>query len=376
MKVAFLLQDTRALYGAEQAAIQLIEGLVATGVSVRVLLLHETRMGLGNSPLADALKRRVPVSEIPVQGRFSRAAIGHIREFMAREQAEVLHSMGYKADWHAGIASKWGALFPVVSTVHGWLFRWNLKERVFQAMNIHALRRFSRVIVLCDFYERYLRRCGLSPLQLAKIPTGVRADGIARRTEARMLWEVPGAGFTFGLLGRLSSEKNHELLLRAAVRLAKDMDRSPRSWRILIAGDGPLRETLQKRVQSLGLADRVTLAGRMAPPEFFRQVHVLVQCSRVENQPMSVMEAMAWMRPTIATRAGGLPELVRDGETGSLVRTRSVRDLAAAMKECLVMPEKAQAIGRRARAVLERDYSYDLMIRDHIGLYGAAVIPE
>ncbi len=371
MNVAFLLQDTRALYGAEQATIRLIEGLVAAGISVRALLLHETRLGAGGSPLAEALRRTVPVAEIPVRGRFSRSAIGKIRDVVAQERIDVLHSTGYKADWHAAIASKQGRLFPVVGTVHGWLFRWDWKERLFQALNVAALRRFSRVIVLCDFYERYLRRCGLGPLQIARIPTGLRADAVVSRNEARTLWDAPGAVFTFGLLGRLSEEKNHALLLRAVARLARDLEASPRSWRVLIAGNGPLREKLRRQIARLGLADRVELADWMPAADFFRRVHVLVQCSRVENQPLSVMEAMAWMRPTIATRAGGLPELVQDGETGCLVRKGRVRALAGAMKECLVAPEKAHAAGLRARDRLERDFSFDRMIRDHIGLYAA-----
>ena len=371
MKVAILLQDTRALYGAEQATLRLAEGLASAGIAVRAVLLRETRLGTGASPLAEAFRRRMPVEEIPVEGRFSRAAVGKLRDFMARERVDVLHSTGYKADWHAGLASKWGQLFPVVSTVHGWLFRWELKERLFQALNVRTLRRFSRVVALSGFYERHLRRCGLNPLQIARIPTGVRAGEIADRAEARRLWESPGEIFTFGLLGRLSSEKNHAVLLRAAARLARDLDSSPRSWRILIAGDGPLRQDLRRRIGRLGLADRVTLAGWMDSGEFFRQVHVLVQCSRVENQPLSVMEAMAWMRPTIATRAGGLPELVRDGETGRLVAKRSARALAAAMKDCLVAPEKAHAAGLRARDVLEREYSFDRMISDHAGMYAA-----
>ena len=372
MKVAILLQDTRTLYGAEEATIRLAEGMVAAGVSVRAILLREVRMGEGDSPLANALRRQVPVTEIPVAGRFSRAACQQIRDVMARENTDVLHSTGYKADWHAGIASKWGALFPVVSTVHGWLFRWDLKERLFQELNIQALKRFSRVIVLCDFYERYLRRRGLNPLQLARIPTGVRADSIVERQEARSLWDHPDGIFQFGMLGRLSSEKNHDLALGAAIRLSRDLETSPRSWRLLIAGDGPLRERLRDRVGQLGLSDRVTLAGRMAPRDFFRQVHVLVQCSRVENQPMSVMEAMAWMRPTLATRAGGLSELVRDGVTGRLVRNGSAHALAAAMKECLVAPEKAHASGLRARDELEQAHPFQAMIQDHIGLYEAA----
>lgn len=375
MKVAFLLQDTRALYGAEQATVRLVEGLASAGVGIRVLLLHETRLGAGNSPLAEALRQRVPVTEIAVAGRISRSAIAQIRDFMARERADVLHSTGYKADWHAGIASSGGARFPVVSTVHGWLFRWNLKERLFQGLNLRALRRFSRVIVLCGFYEELLRRRGFSPLQLARIPTGLRADGVVGRAEARQLWDRPGEVFLFGSLGRLSSEKNLDLLLRAAARLTRDLDASPRSWRVLIAGDGPLNDRLRRRIARWGLTGRVALAGRMEPSDFFRQVHALVQCSRVENQPMSVMEAMAWMRPTIATRAGGLPELVRDGETGLLVRNGSARALAGAMKAFLVAPETARAAGLRARDGLERDFPFDRMVQDHIGLYEAATVP-
>ncbi len=376
MKVALLLQDTRSLYGAEQATLQLIDGLVASGVSVQALLMREARLGDGVSPLAEALRQRIPVKEILVSGRFSWAAVEQIRGVMATGQVEVLHSLGYKADWHAGIASKWGKLFPIISTVHGWLFRWKLKERLFQALNIRALRQFSRVIVLCDFYERYLRRCGLSPVQLAQIPTGLKCDSLVSRSKARALWESPDEVFTFGMLGRLSSEKEHRLLIRAAGCLAKELDRSPRSWRILIAGDGPLRKKLARRIHRAGLSDRVILAGRMDSAEFFRQVHVLVQCSRVENQPLSVMEAMAWMRPVIATRAGGLPELVRDGETGTIVPRGSGRALQEALKAYGVSPELSQARGVKGRNSLEEDFSYERMVEDTIGVYEAAIIPR
>jgi glycosyltransferase involved in cell wall biosynthesis len=370
MKVVLLLQDTRTLYGAEQATLRLASGLAAAGVAVRVLLLRETRMGDGRSPLAEAFRRAVPVEEIRVTGRFSREAVRRIREVMCREGADVLHSTGYKADCHAAWAGR-DAAFPVVGTVHGWLFRWRLKERVFQALNLGVLRRFSRVIVLSGFYERYLRRRGFTPLQVARIPTGVRGEGIAREAEARTLWNEEGAIFTFGMLGRLSSEKNHVLLLRAAARLARERQTCPQSWRILVAGEGALRRRLERQARRLGIADRVEWAGWMSSQEFFRRVHVLVQCSKVENQPMGVLEAMAWTRPVIATRAGGLPELVTDGDNGWLVPRRDVRALARAMRECLAAPGKVRAAGRRGRERLTREFPPERMIEDHIGLYEA-----
>ena len=111
----------------------------------------------------------------------------------------------------------------------------------------------------------------------------------------------------------------------------------------------------------------------MAAADFFQQVHVLVQCSRVENQPMSIMEAMAWMRSTIATRAGGMPEMIADGVSGWLVPKGNARALAAAMREALAAPEMARRAGQIARRALARNYPFGPMIAEHQGLYDAAV---
>jgi glycosyltransferase involved in cell wall biosynthesis len=371
MKVALLLQDTRALYGAERATLRLAGGLAAAGVRVRALLLREERMGAGESPLAAAFRAVAPTREIPVRGRFSREAVGAIRGWMAREGIGVLHSTGYKADWHAGVAAEWGARFAVASTVHGWLFRSSPKERLYQELNVRALARFSRVITLCGYYETYLRRRGLHPTLLARIPTGVPAGDWVDRSRSGALWDSGGAPFTFGALGRLSEEKNHELLLRAAARMARRLDASPQAWRILVAGEGPLRGRLEALAERLGVADRVEWAGWMESADFFGRVHVLVQCSRVENQPMSVMEAMAWARPVLATRTGGLPELVAEGQTGWLVPEGNVRALARAMEERLRLRKGAREAGERGRERLEREFDFQRMVEAHVGLYGS-----
>ena len=372
MKVVWLMQDTRVLYGAEQATLRMVAGLAAAGVHIRVLLLRETRLGEGESPLAAAFRQVAAVEDIPVAGRFSRAAVRRIRDVMRRVQADVLHSTGYKADCHAAWAVGREPVFPVVSTVHGWLFRKDLKERLFQELNLRALRRFSRVIVLSGFYENYLRGRGFTPLQLARIPNGVVPDELAASEDAAALWGADEGCFTFGMIGRLSSEKNHRMLLKAAARLARRLRTSPRSWRILIAGEGPLRDVLIRQARRLRIDDRIEWAGWMSSRDFFRRVHVLVQCSKVENQPMSVLEAMAWTRPVLATQAGGLPELVADGRTGRLVRGNNSRALAAAMRDYLAVPAQAAEDGRRARAKLARDLPIERMIEDQLGVYRTA----
>lgn len=386
MNLFFLMQDTRALYGAERATLRLVSGLAASGVPVRVLLLDEARLSAAApSPLADAFRAIAPVETIPVAGRLSRTAVRRIRGILqAAGPRAILHSTGYKADVHAVLASRSSRLFPVVSTVHGWLFRRDLKERLFLAANLWALRRCSRVIVLSAFYEDYLRRRGFTPLQLARIPTAYPSDAVPPADAADALWHDPDAPFTYGMLGRLSDEKDHDTFLRAAARLARMTAGAPRPWRLLIAGDGPLRDAIVRRIDRLGLSDRATLPGVMDPADFFRRTHVLVQCSRVENQPVSVMQAMAWSRPVLATRAGGLPEWVTPhpadptipapDATGWLVPVGDARALADAMHRCLRSPTLARATGQAARARLLASPPFDAMLRSHLGLY-AALLP-
>lgn len=382
MKVFFLMQDTRALYGAERATLRLVDGLARAGLGIHVLMLEEARLAsAAPSPLADAFRGIAPVETIPVAGRLSRGAVLRIRGILLEAgPGALLHSTGYKADVHAVLASRSSTLFPIVSTVHGWLFRRDIKERLFLAANLWALQRCSRVIVLSAFYENYLRRRGFTPLQLARIPTAFPPEAIPPEAATSALWADTSAPFTFGMLGRLSEEKDHATFLRAAARLSRLADKAPRPWRLLIAGDGPLRDRIARLTARLGLSDRTTLAGPMDSADFFRHTHVLVQCSRVENQPMSVMEAMSWTRPTIATRAGGLPEWIvpppsgdaPDREsTGWLVPLRDPAALAGAMHRCLLSPGLAHATGLRARAHLLEAPDYPSMLGDHIGLYAA-----
>ncbi len=257
MKVVLLLQDTRTLYGAEQATLRLACGLAAAGVAVRVLLLRETRLGEGRSPLAEAFRQRVPGRGDSGGGRFSGRRCAASGKVMQREGAAVLHSTRLQGGLPCGLGRAERA-FSVVGTVHGWLFRWRFKERVFQALNLRALRRFPGVIVLSGFYERYLRAARIYALHVARIPTGVRAEGIATEaTEACRLWKAAGPVFTFGMLGRLSSEKKPpSAFVAGGGTAAREGRPATQSWRILVAGEWTVAAAAGAAGRRLGIADR------------------------------------------------------------------------------------------------------------------------
>jgi glycosyltransferase involved in cell wall biosynthesis len=118
--------------------------------------------------------------------------------------------------------------------------------------------------------------------------------------------------------------------------------------RFLVVGDGPMRDDLQRRAAALGIADSVTFTGfRADAPQLIAGLELLAVPTRSDGFPLVVCEAMAAGIPVVASRFGGLPDLVQDGGTGLLVRPRQAEDLPRAMVSLLLDPTAADQLGTR-----------------------------
>jgi glycosyltransferase involved in cell wall biosynthesis len=151
------------------------------------------------------------------------------------------------------------------------------------------------------------------------------------------------------------------------VRAVKSAHDAGAAFRVIMAGEGPLRETIRAQVAAAGLASVIEVPGFLPREELLARCHAFVQCSRIENLPYAVMEAMAARRPVVATRVGGLPDLIDDGVTGRLVPPDDPPALADAMRKLAGAP--CDAMGAAARGKLERDFSPARMARAHLDLY-------
>jgi glycosyltransferase involved in cell wall biosynthesis len=138
-------------------------------------------------------------------------------------------------------------------------------------------------------------------------------------------------------IGRLSAEKGHEVLIEAARHLAREGV----AFELTLVGDGPRRSALEALIQQYGLKDCLRIAGWASGAEVREQVQAaraLVLPSHYEGLPVVIMEAFALGRPVIATRVGGVPELVEPGVNGWLVAPGSAEALADAMRQALTAP--------------------------------------
>jgi glycosyltransferase involved in cell wall biosynthesis len=169
------------------------------------------------------------------------------------------------------------------------------------------------------------------------------------------------------IVARLYPEKNHRLLLDAFARAVAEVPRA----KLLVVGEGIEQESIERRIEELGIGQQVKLLGvRRDIPTILATADVFVLCSDREGLPIAVLEAMASSLPVIATKVGDLPLVVRDKQTGILVEPSNVRELARSLMKLLSNREYSTSLGAAGRALVQREYSLEQMVRQHELLYG------
>lgn len=164
----------------------------------------------------------------------------------------------------------------------------------------------------------------------------------------------------------LREEKRIDVLIRA---MPKILAQYPDA-QLELTGEGSCRAELRRTVEELGIDEHVAFLGhRDDVAAILDEADVFVLPSRSEAFPNSVMEAMAAGLPVVASDVGGIPELVRDGHSGRLVRPGDVGALADAVLDVLGNPAQAERFGRAGREIIERTYSYDRMVSQFETLY-------
>jgi glycosyltransferase involved in cell wall biosynthesis len=226
------------------------------------------------------------------------------------------------------------------------------------------------LIAVSSDIARELIHHGADP---ARVTTVLNAIDHRRfyRDHARVAAPRAALGLTpdqvaIGAVGRLEPQKRFDLLLDAFAALHA---RRPET-RLIIAGDGSLRQSLEDQRQALGLQDSVILTGHVADVTgLHHALDLFVQSSDYEGTPNAVLEAMAMETPIVATEAGGTAELVHDGVHGRIVPIGIVDRLIRAMQAALDDSTTTREMADRARRRVEGDLSFESRCRRVEGIY-------
>ena len=211
--------------------------------------------------------------------------------------------------------------------------------------------------------------------QIKVIPLGLDLDLFAksqsRRARFREELGIDDQTVLVGIVGRLTEIKNHRMFLNSVARL-----KGQTRMRFVIIGDGSLRESLEQQARSLGLESDVMFAGGRRDPEYFYPaLDIVALTSLNEGTPLTLIEAMANARPTVATSVGGVVDLLAD-ERGISVASGDEEAFAAALSRLADDPQLQKELGARGREFVDRVYRKERLVEDIKHLYDELLIPE
>ncbi len=309
--------------------------------------------------LLKALRARgLPVHKLPMRHRFDISVLKALRRFVRDEKIDLVHTHNYRTTLLCALALP---SLPRVTTFHGTCVAPTWRLRFWQALELRILRRQHAVIACSEFVREELRRRGLSDASLhcihnAYMPTVQQQE---KGGDGRAVFTEDPKALIALFVGRLVPGKGVEALLDAFAQ-------SPHIH-ALILGDGPLRAALEAQARRLSI--HAHFLGHIDEPScYYRMVDFCVLPSEMEALPMVLIEAAAHGLPVIATAVGGIPEVVKDGETGLLI---PYGDSVALLTALGAMSDMAlrERLGRNARTRWETQFSPNRLCADLTGIY-------
>jgi len=231
------------------------------------------------------------------------------------------------------------------------------------------LRHIDAVIAISEGVKKVLVESGLPAERIEVIPSGIDFTPYKEALASdhlRREFAFAEDDFLVGIVAHLADHKGHKYLIRAAKILKEHTSKI----KIIIVGEGPLRMELTKEAKDSGVDDFVFFLGfREDVPRILSSLDLFVLSSYLEGLGTSIMDAMACHLPVVATRTGGIPEVVTHGETGLLVPPRNPSSLARAILKLYKDRELTARLGERGYRVVHKKFSSEAMADNVAALY-------
>jgi glycosyltransferase involved in cell wall biosynthesis len=334
------------------------QGLMRRGHDVKLLCAPTARI------CAEAMNYGVPMVPLPI-GRKSVDGYAALKEWFGANPCDVVNTHSSTDSWLAAIALfalGWPA--PMVRTRHisapvprNFLSRWLYMSAA------------ARVVTTGEALKQDLiARNGFMAARIESIPTGIDAGRFrpGERNASRARFGLPQDKTLVGIVATLRSWKGHTYLLEAMTRLAPDIE-------LVIVGDGPQREALERQTAALGLGSRVHMQGQQQDVlPWLRALDIFALPSYAnEGVPQALVQAMLTGLPCVTTAVGAIPELAEHERTALVVPPRDPEALAAAIARLAGNEGLRRELGEAARKHCVENFSYERMLERMEAVYQA-----
>ncbi len=323
---------------------------------------HDVLLACRRGGVLEARARQagIPVCPLPFHGDLWPPAVRGLARVLRETRPEVLQLHDPHAVGSGAFAARLAGGVPTIATrrvdfpLRGPLSRWKYRS-------------CGRVIAVSRAIASVLEADGFPSERVSLVYEGVPDRPAAPGgREALLAIGIPARAPVVGNVAALTGHKDHATLLEAAPIVLR---RRPDA-RFVIVGEGPLRRELEARAREGGLEGRVVFAGfRSDVDRLLPAFDVFCLSSHLEGLGTSLLDAMAFGVPVVATAAGGIPEAVEHGATGLVVPVRSPVALAQALLEVLEDPERRRRLGAAGRQRFLQRFTADRMVEETLRVY-------
>lgn len=356
--------------GARTHVLQLINGL-GDRIEVHLVTLMESDF------TEDAQALNLPLKVLRQRSRLDLSVTRELKRMIREQRIQLVHVHGARANFIISFVKKAFPELPVVTTIHSdYLLDdyrgGKLLTRLFRKMNERALKKIDYYIGVSDEFRKMMIDRGFSDSQHAfAVYNGIDfSREIVIVTDREAFRKNCGVEdpetVLVGIMGRLDPVKDHFTFLKAA----KWVLEQDGTYRFCIAGDGRLRETLERFTEELGISEQVTFLGRVDRPfDFFNAIDLNVLTSLSESFPYVMLEGARMGLPLVTTDVGGVDRLIRNGVTGQVVPVGDAEAVGQAILKVTADRRQLEEMGKALGELVEAQFSHRRFIERHLEIY-------
>ena len=354
MKICHI-ETGRNLYGGALQVCYLMEGLAQRGIDNLLVCTQGSR-------IAQEAAGYATVCELPMKGELDLLFPFRLLQLIRQHRPDIVHVHSRRG------ADLWGGLCGRIAGVPAVITR-RVDNREWPPFAHFKYGSYSRVVSISEGIRQVLLAQGLAPDKVDCIHSVVDFEQYQQPRDREWFetqFGVPATAPVIGVIAQLIPRKGHRFLLEVLPRL---LERFP-ELRAVFFGQGPLRQELQAYINDHQLSSVVSFAG------FRKDMHKILPCldlvvhpALMEGLGVSLLQAAAAGVPIVGARAGGIPEVVRDGINGRLVEPGSSEALFAAVCELLANPSLAREYRDAGRELVQRDFSIGSMVEGYLNVY-------
>jgi glycosyltransferase involved in cell wall biosynthesis len=349
------IETGQHLYGGALQVLHLMEGLKKQGFQNTLAYVKDSEINRAAEEFSD-------IYGIPMSGELDPAFFFRLLKIIRNARPDIVHIHSRRgADIWGGIAAalaKTGAVITrrVDNPEHPWIAKFKY-------------RLYDRVITISEGIKRVLLSEGVPLKKITCIPSAINTRPFEGRCQKSWFYKefnLNPESKIIGVIGQLIKRKGHRYLINAAPEILK---KYPHTM-FLFFGKGPLKKQLRRLCDEKNIASRVYFAGfRTDLERILPCLDLIVHPATMEGLGVSLLQAAASRLPIVATRVGGIPEIVHDGVNGYLVNSGNIKEITRAVINLLENPAMSKKFGQAGHNIVSSHFSIEAMVKGNICVY-------